>query len=130
MSTTQHYLKYASITPYLVLDKASEFLTFIHHAFDAKELSCERLEDGTVRHADYKIGDSVLMVSQASEYFPPMPGAIYLMVDDVDKTYKKALEMGCTSIYEPTDQEYGHRSGGVQDEFGIYWWISGEPAGK
>lgn len=129
MSTTKHYLKYASVTPYLIVKNASEFLKFIEATFNAKELSCERLEDGTVRHADYKIGDSIIMVSQTNEYFPPMPLAIYLMVDQVDATYEKALEMGCTSIYPPADQDYGHRSGGVLDAFGVHWWISGEPTG-
>jgi uncharacterized glyoxalase superfamily protein PhnB len=44
-------------------------------------------------------------------------------VNDVDTTYKKALEAGGASLREPADQFYGDRSGGVKDEWGNQWWI-------
>jgi PhnB protein len=49
---------------------------------------------------------------------------IHLYVEDVDATYRRALEAGATSVREPADQFYGDRSGGVKDRFGNQWWIA------
>lgn len=63
--------------------------------------------DGTIRHAEVKIGDSVVMVGEATEEWPPMPAMLYLYVEDVDRVYRQALEAGATSLREPADQPVG-----------------------
>ena len=52
-----------------------------------------------------------------------MTAGLYVYVNDVDTTYKRALQAGAKSISEPTDQIYGDRGAGVVDPFGITWWI-------
>ena len=54
----------------------------------------------------------------------PMPGAIYLYVNDTDATYKRALQAGASSVMEPADQFYGDRNAGVKDPVGNFWWIA------
>jgi len=113
-----------SVTPYLVVSGAAQLLDFLQQAFDAKET--ERMEgpDGTIGHAEVRIGDSPVMLAEASSRWKPTTSAIYLYVTDADATYKRALESGGTSIMEPATQFYGDRNAGIQDPCGNSWWIA------
>jgi PhnB protein len=114
---------YHSITPYLVLSNAREFIAFARRAFDAKELEFHDLGEGRV-HAEVRIGDSILMFGQGGGQFPLFPAQLYLYVPDVDSTYRRALDAGATSVAEPDDKPYGDRSAGVKDPFGNVWYIA------
>ena len=52
--------------------------------------------EGKVGHAEVRIGDSIVMMGETStsDQGIPMPGMLFLYVDDVDKTYRSALEAG------------------------------------
>jgi uncharacterized glyoxalase superfamily protein PhnB len=80
--------------------------------------------DGKVMHADLKIGDSHVMISEASEQHPAMPTMIHLYVPNVDAVYQRAVSAGGTSAMEPADQFYGDRSGSVKDPSGNHWHIA------
>jgi uncharacterized glyoxalase superfamily protein PhnB len=114
---------YHTATPYLVARDAEQLLTFLKDAFGAKEIDITRHQDGTIWHGDVTVGDSHIMLSQASERFPAMPCALYLYVPDTDATYRAALAAGATSTMEPADQFYGDRNAGVKDAQGNMWWI-------
>ena len=115
---------YHTVTPYLMVKDAAKLLTFLHKAFDAKEMSpAMKAPDGTIHHAEISIGNSPIMLSEATGEHKPMPTMLYLYVEDVDSTYKKAVAAGGISIREPEDQFYGDRSGGVSDHCGNQWWI-------
>jgi len=114
---------YHSLTPYLCIKGAAKLIDFLKQAFAAKELHRSTRPDGSVWHAELNIGDSRLMMAEASDQWPPMPCALYLYVEDVDATYRKAIAAGATSLGEPVDQFYGDRSGGVKDPAGNTWWI-------
>ena len=114
---------YRTITPYLIVTDADTELTFLKTAFGATEIMCQRNPDNTVSHAEVTIGDSLVMLGQASGPWKPLSAALYLWVDDVDATYAKALRAGARSEMEPEDKPYGHRNGGVVDQNGISWWI-------
>jgi uncharacterized glyoxalase superfamily protein PhnB len=115
---------YRTVTPYLVVEDADAELGFLQAAFGGQEAVCHRNADGTVMHAEVAIGDSLVMLGQAGGPWKPLRAAFYLWVDDVDATYRKALQAGGTSESEPADKPYGHRSGGVVDKNGNTWWIS------
>lgn len=115
---------YHTVTPYLFVQGADKLLDFMKHAFAAEETVRMPRADGSVGHAEVRIGDSVVMMGEASEQFPSMPGSIHLYVDDCDATYGRALEAGATSVQEPANQFYGDRSAGVQDLIGNFWWIA------
>jgi PhnB protein len=114
---------YHTVTPYLRVTGAAEFIQFLQRAFDAKENHRSLGPDGAIVHADVTIGDSHVMLTEGMETFPTLPGSIFLYVPDVDLTYQSAIEAGATSIMEPSDQFYGDRTGGVRDPFGNEWWI-------
>ena len=113
-----------SVTPYLVVEGAKKLLEFLQQAFDAKVMERMERPDGVIGHAEVLIGDSTVMLAEASGQWKPMPAGIYLYVNDTDTTYKRALQAGATSLMEPANQFYGDRNGGVKDPSGNLWWIA------
>jgi PhnB protein len=113
-----------TITPYLIVDGAAKIIDFMQKAFDAKlDHEATKRPDGAIMHATLKIGDSMLMISDASEQSKATSTMLYLYVPDVDATYQKALKAGATSVMEPADQFYGDRSCGVKDVAGNQWYL-------
>jgi len=115
---------YHSVIPYLVVQGAAALIDFLRQAFDATEKERHTWPDGSIMHAEVKIGDSTIMLGEARGEWKPMPASIYLYVHDADATFKKAIKAGATSVMEPADQFYGDRHGGVKDQCGNLWWVS------
>ena len=114
--------EYHSIQPYLIVKGAAKFIDFMKEAFGAEETFRMPGPDGSIGHAEVRIGDSVVMLSDAT-VLGPMPATLLLYVEDCDAVYKRALAAGGRSEREPADQFYGDRSAGVNDAFGNRWWI-------
>jgi PhnB protein len=77
-----------------------------------------------VMHAQLKIGDSMVMISDAMDKYPAMPTSLYLYVKDTDAAYRSAIKAGGVSIMEPMTQFYGDRNAGVKDPAGNQWWVA------
>ena len=112
-----------TITPYLTVRGAGELLDFVKRAFNAKETEC-LAPDGTVKHAQVQIGDSMLMMGECPPDWEPMLTSLYLYVDDVDAWFKRAVDAGGEVFEKPTDQFYGDRHGAVKDPCGNLWYIA------
>lgn len=116
---------YHTVTPYLLVQGADKLIDFVKKAFDAKETERYSMPDGSVGHAELRLGDSVIMLSEAmGEDYKSTSAGIHLYVENCDATYQRALEAGATSTMQPADQFYGDRSAGVKDQFGNQWWIA------
>ena len=113
-----------TVTPFLVVDGANELIRFIEQSFDGKTTSIMKTKEGRVMHAGVQIGDSQIMVSDSTEQYQAGSARLYLYVDDVDATYKQAINAKGVSLREPTDEFYGDRSSGVKDAWGNEWWIA------
>ena len=113
-----------AVTPYLVVNDVSKLIDFLQRAFGAEEIHRSLLPDGSIIHAEVKIGDSPVMMGQARDQWGPRPSTLYLYVQDVDALFRKAVEAGGKSLQEPKDQFYGDRSGGLEDPCGNQWWIA------
>src|SRR5262249_888766 len=114
---------YSTVTPYLIVPDADAILAFVKKVFHATEQMVQRNDDGTVAHAEIKIGDPLAMVGQAGGPWKARPAALYLWIDDVEATYRRALEAGATSESAPEDKPYGQRMAGV-DVGGVTWWMA------
>lgn len=114
---------YQQVMPYLILDGAAGFLTFMSEVFDAKEKMKVMQDESKIMHAEIYIGESTIMFADSSNKFLPQPAGLFIYVEDVDETYQKAIGKGAVSVMEPAEQEYG-RSGGVRDQWGNTWWIT------
>ncbi len=115
---------YHSITPYLVLDGAAKVLEFVKQAFGAQEIVRMPGPNGAIGHAEVRIGDSVVMMADATAQYPAQPGRLLLYVPNVDEIYQRALKLGGKSEREPADQFYGDRNAGVIDPAGNRWFIA------
>jgi uncharacterized glyoxalase superfamily protein PhnB len=115
---------YHTVTPYLTVADAAAQIAFLEKAFGAQKNYSHNDPDGTVRHAEVKVGDSMVMIGQAREQWKARPSNYYLYVEKVDDWYKRAIQAGAKSLEAPKDQFYGDRSAGVEDPNGNYWWIA------
>lgn len=113
-----------TVTPFLVVEDVATLIDFVERVFDAKPRGAPRhRQDGSVQHAEVRIGDSVVMMAEPTDDDRPMPGMLYLYVDDCDATHEKALAAGATELAEPADHPHGDRYGGIEDPCGNVWWI-------
>lgn len=113
-----------AVTPYFFANEAHRIIDFAVAALGAEVASRMERPDGAVMHAEIRIGDSMVMLGEASEEFGPMPASIYLYVTDCDAVYQRALENGGVSVFDIMDLPSGERYGGVKDPCGNIWWIA------
>ena len=120
---SENHDSYSTITPYLVVPDADTEIAFLKAAFLAEETLCHRNDDGSVMHAELRIGDSLLMLGQAGGACYARTAAHYLWMPDVDAVYARAIAAGAVSESKPEDKAYGHRTAGVVDSNNVTWWI-------
>jgi PhnB protein len=114
---------YHSVTPWIITQETARLLDFLSKAFGAEELGRVYNEDGTIGHAEVKLGDSVVMAFDAREEWPATPCFLRLYVPDADAVYQQALAVGATAVTEMTSLAKGFRVGRIRDPFGNLWWI-------
>lgn len=115
---------YGTVTPYLVTKHAAKVIEFLQKSFDAVETHDRIMRGEVIGHAEVKIGNSILMISDACEQSPAMPSMFYIYSEDCDAMYQRAMSNGAKSVQEPQDQFYGDRSGGVEDLAGNKWYVA------
>jgi PhnB protein len=123
---------YHSLTPYLAVEDAERAIEFYKDAFGAEETIRMPGPDGKIAHAELKIGDSKLMLSDPfpqSSVRPPAErggptGSVFLYVDDVDTTFEQATRAGATVTSPLEDMFWGDRFGTVTDPFGHVWSLA------
>jgi PhnB protein len=123
---------YHSVTPYLILSRASDAIAFYKKALGAEEVT--RLADpgGKIHHAEIRIGDSRIMLADEHPEIQALspktiggsPVSIHLYVEDVDAAVKRAVAAGAKLTRPVADQFYGDRVGGIEDPFGYRWFIA------
>ena len=111
MNTTYKPDHYNSVSPYLIVDGADELRRFPNH-------------DGKLMHAEVRMDDTVVMLADGGEGWPPVPAQMHVYVSDVDATYQRALQAGATSVQAPVKKEDEDTRGGVKDAGGTTWWIA------
>ena len=86
---------YHAVTPYLTVQGVNKLIDFLKGAFNATEVkACHTTDDGTIMHAEVLIGDSWIMVGQASEQHLAKPTNLYTYVPNCDEVYQKAMSLG------------------------------------
>ena len=115
---------YGTMFPYIVASEAIAYLDFLKQAFGATELGRTVLPDRRVANVRVRIGTTSFMLSEAGHDSQPTRSAFYLYVEDVDASYRRALECGAEDLFAPQDMPYGDRQGGVKDPAGNIWWVS------
>lgn len=114
---------YYTVTPWIISRDTARLLNFVKQAFGAEEIARVYNADGSIGHAECKIGDSIVMAFDAREEWPDTPCFLRLYVENGDSVYQQALTAGATSVTEMTTMFWGDRVGRVRDPLGNIWWI-------
>ena len=123
---------YHTLSPYLTVRGASDALEFYKKAFGASEICRLDMPDGKIAHAEFKIGDSIFMISDESLQCPSkspetLGGSavtLHLYVTNADATFADAIKAGAKETMPLADQFWGDRMGGVVDPFGHSWMVA------
>lgn len=123
---------YHTVTPALVVRGAAEAIEFYKKALGAEELVRMPSPDGKISHAELKIGNSIIFVS---DEFPNMgvtrapqtlggcTSTLHLYVEDVDSSFDRAIGAGGKVSMPVADMFWGDRFGSFTDPFGHHWGI-------
>lgn len=123
---------YHTLTPYLCIKDAAAAIEFYKKTLGATEVMRMDGPDGKVGHAELKIGDSHIMLSDEHPemgFLSPQtiggsPMHLLVYVEDVDTVVQQTVEAGATLQKPVQDQFYGDRSGSIQDPYGHVWHIA------
>ena len=125
---------YHSVTPGIVHKEAKKAIDFYKKAFGAEVMMIMPNPDGRVMHAEIKIGDSVIFVSDEFPEWAPdtkspqslgaVTGTLFLYVQDTDAAFKRAVDAGAKPLMPPADMFWGDRFGKVVDPFGHHWGMA------
>jgi PhnB protein len=123
---------YHTVTPSIVVAGAAKALDFYKRAFGAEELSRFPGPDGSIMHAEFKIGDSIIMMGdEMPEHGARGPKSIggsavsfFVYGENVDAAWKRALDAGAKVVMQLEDQFWGDRAGCLEDPFGHKWWLA------
>lgn len=115
---------YSTITTSFAAYDPEKFIEFIKKVFDAKEKYIMKTPKGNFMHGEFLIGDSVIMIGEATEESGESSNSLYVYVNDVDKVFQKAMNASAESLMPVEDQFYGDRIGGFRDPFGNKWMIA------
>lgn len=113
-----------AVTPYFFVKDAEAFVRFLVDGLGGIEIIRTLRADGNIANAQIRLSTSTVMVSEASEAYPPMAAAYYLYVENADAAMARALAHGATLELPVGNMPYGDRQGGVRDPHGNLWWIS------
>jgi PhnB protein len=115
---------YTTVAPWVVPDDTPALLAFIEKSSGGVELAQVGLEDGSVGHAEIRVGDTVVLAFDRRDGWPQMPSLLRVFVPEVDTATVAALEAGASLVTPPLTQGFVQRGSRVRDPFGNIWWIT------
>ena len=123
---------YHSVTPAIVVRDAAKAIDFYKEAFGAEEIDRMQGPDGSVMHAEIRIGNSIVMLGEENPAWQTkspltlggVHGSLHIYVDDADASVARAVAAGCEMRYPLEDAFWGDRYGKVTDPFGHEWGLA------
>jgi PhnB protein len=123
---------YHSVTPSLVVAGAAKAIDFYKKALGAEELMRFPGPDGSVMHAEIRIGDSTIMLGdempeqggRSPKSYGGTPVSFFVYKENVDAAWKRAVDAGAKEIMPLDYQFWGDRTGCLEDPFGHRWWLA------
>jgi PhnB protein len=115
---------YTTATAWIVTSDTRALLDFIARTFDGVDATLVPLEDGSIGHAEIRVGDTVLLAFDRRQAWPALPALLRVFVADADASTAAALAAGATLVTPAATHAFGQRTSRVRDPFGNIWWIS------
>lgn len=115
---------YTSVAPYLTVNGARETIDFLVQVFDAIPLRMIPGSDGRIAHGEVRIDDTVIMLTDATQDWPAVASHVHVYVEDVDRTFERAIAAGASIVKPPVQEDDTDKRGGFIDNGGTTWWVS------
>jgi|SRR4051812_47540715 PhnB protein len=115
---------YTTVAPWVVTADTGQLLDFVTKVFEGVELGRVPLEDGSIGHAEIRVGDTVVLAFDRQPDWPAMPSLLRVFVPDADAAIERAVAAGARVVTASATHAFGQRGGRVRDPFGNIWWIS------
>jgi PhnB protein len=119
------------VIPYLTCKNTAKAIDFYKSAFGATEVMRMAGPDGKIGHAELKIGDSHIFLSDEIPGMnsAPTPGVknacgVFLYLENVDGAFSRAVAAGAKVDMPLENQFWGDRYGKITDPFGHSWGLS------
>jgi len=111
---------------------AEQALDFYRKAFNAEETLRMPGPDGKIMHAEFRIGDSVMMLGEempnmggkSPQALGGSPVSFFIYLENVDEAWQRAINAGAKEVMPLADMFWGDRAGCVDDPFCHHWWLA------
>jgi uncharacterized glyoxalase superfamily protein PhnB len=109
----------------LIYDDASSAMEFLIEAFGAERVAVYAGDDGTIRHAELRFDNGILMLGSAMPDAPATAGraSVYVAVGDPDDHWERARAAGAELVHELHGTDYGSRDYAAKDPEGNTWYF-------
>jgi uncharacterized glyoxalase superfamily protein PhnB len=115
---------YTTVAPWVVTTDTGKLLDFVAAVFGGVELGRVPLEDGSIGHAEIRVGDTVVLAFDRRDDWPAMPSLLRVYVGDADAAIERAVANGARVVTASATHAFGQRGGRVRDPWGNIWWVS------
>jgi PhnB protein len=124
--------EYPRISMTLCVEDAKKAIALYRDLFGAEEQMVLIDDDGRVRHAQLRLADSLILVTDeypeegtlSAHSIGGSPVTMLVYVADVDEVFARAMQAGCKALKPVRDQFYGERTGKFLDPHGQRWSVA------
>jgi uncharacterized glyoxalase superfamily protein PhnB len=117
-------MSHPTVFPTLVYDDARAAIDFLVDAFGAERHAVYTGDGGTIRHAELRFGNGIVMLGSSGAHASATrgrSGGVCVVVDDPDARCERARAAGAEIVRELRDTDYGSREFGARDPEGNSW---------
>jgi len=100
--------KMTNLVPYLTFRHGEESVRFLTDGLGFERIAVQVADDGSVAHAELRRGDAIVMGGSGDVAAGAGPG-LYLVEDDVEAAFERAVEAGADVVYGPEETEWASK---------------------
>lgn len=123
---------YSAVTASLCVTDVKAAASFYQKAFGFEKRGIMNGPGGKPVHAELRLRDTSLMLgpempemgAKGAKSIGASPTTLYLLVENVDKVFEKAVKLGATPLGPVADMFWGDRCGRLTDPEGYTWYIA------
>jgi PhnB protein len=114
---------YGTVCPWVITRDTGGLIDFVTAAFGATEIARVIGADGSIGHAEFFVGESVVLAFDSRPHWPETPAYLRIYVPDADATFERAIRAGGEVVTTLADMPWGDRAGRIRDPLGNLWWV-------
>lgn len=119
----------STLVPYLTFRNGQRSVRFLVEGLGFEPVAVQDGDDGTVAHAELRKGEAVVMGGSGDARPAAAPG-LYLVTQDVQGDFERAVAAGAEVVYGPEETEWGTQRARLRDLDGHEWSIGSYQPGS